>query len=438
MFYQDKYEKYLDDMIADIEKCKVSGKRIVFGYTSDTDALLTYDEKEFNTILEKYLTCEPHREKNDVVDSMEAFARLIAYYMMNGLGGEVDISDYKVVEYLLDHFEYSFSLGGTGAQGAAAMCCAGMPVLVHISDRSKSVCKLMDYPEMEAVQNGKVVPITALQSGEPVYHIVFSYTKGDRFRIGDKEYEVPVANRVILDYDRIHKDIVVEEGFKRYLEEHADKLISYNLSGFNAIVDNELAKRRLLELGDHYTKVKEKNADCITYFESAHYLSPEVKATVYAGISPYVNIMGMNEEELVAHGIELGVEIDKDNILDVLNGMDVIAERYKANGIILHTKDYSMYYGEELENADLEKGLTLGNLLSGTRARVGHYGNLEECRESLRLGLSPIGLRFAQELANMQIEKQICLVPSRYMEKPVCTIGLGDTFVAGVQFGFIK
>ena len=28
-YYQDKYEKYLDDMVADIEKCKISGKRIV-------------------------------------------------------------------------------------------------------------------------------------------------------------------------------------------------------------------------------------------------------------------------------------------------------------------------------------------------------------------------------------------------------------------------
>ena len=46
----------------------------------------------------------------------------------------------------------------------------------------------------------------------------------------------------------------------------------------------------------------------------------------------------------------------------------------------MHTKDYSMYYGSELYGIDLEKALTLGNLLSGTRARIGHYGSLEECR----------------------------------------------------------
>ena len=104
----------------------------------------------------------------------------------------------------------------------------------------------------------------------------------------------------------------------------------------------------------------------------------------------------------------------------------------------MHTKDYAMYYGDELKGVNLEKALTLGNLLSGTRARVGHYGNLDECRESLKLALSPAGLRFAEKLQEMKLEKKAFLVPSRYMEKPVCTIGLGDTFVAGVQFAFVR
>ncbi len=97
-----------------------------------------------------------------------------------------------------------------------------------------------------------------------------------------------------------------------------------------------------------------------------------------------------------------------------------------------------MYYGSELYGINLEKALTLGNLLSGTRARVGHYGSLEECRESLKLGLSETGLRFYNELEEMHLDRKVYLVPSRYMEKPACTIGLGDTFVAGVQFAFAR
>lgn len=160
-------------------------------------------------------------------------------------------------------------------------------------------------------------------------------------------------------------------------------IISYNLSGYNAIIDPELTERRMQELGAHYKKVKEENPECVIYFESAHYLSQEVKNIVYKEISHYVDIMGMNEEELLAHTRELGIEIDKDDLKDVLQGLEHLIKRYKVQGIIMHTKDYSMYYGSELYGIDLEKALTLGNLLSGTRARVGHYGSLEECpRES--------------------------------------------------------
>ena len=97
-----------------------------------------------------------------------------------------------------------------------------------------------------------------------------------------------------------------------------------------------------------------------------------------------------------------------------------------------------MYYGNELPNIDIEKGLTMGNLMSGTRARTGRYGDQKDCEETLSLPLSPTGLRFAQEVENISSSRSICLVPSRYMEKPAYTIGLGDTFVAGVQMAFIR
>ena len=82
---------------------------------------------------------------------------------------------------------------------------------------------------------------------------------------------MPIANRVILDYDTIHKDIVVSEDFKKYIEKNAKHIISYNLSGYNAIIDPELTERRMQELGAHYKKVKEENPECVIYFESAHY-----------------------------------------------------------------------------------------------------------------------------------------------------------------------
>ena len=280
MPYTDHYEKYLNEIPENIEKCKETGDRIVFGYTSDLDVLLTYNEDEFNKLVDTYVKGDIYRDGDENITDLESFSRIIAYYMANGLGGEADITDYKVVEYLLEHFEHKFSLGGTGAQGAAAMASVGMPLIAHISDKSEQVCDLMDYEGLNTIVGDKQVPMKTIQQGDPVYHVVFSYTKGDGFNLHGKRYTVPIANRVILDYDTIHKDIVVSEDFKKYIEKNAKHIISYNLSGYNAIIDPELTERRMQELGAHYKKVKEENPECVIYFESAHYLSQEVKNIV--------------------------------------------------------------------------------------------------------------------------------------------------------------
>ena len=152
----------------------------------------------------------------------------------------------------------------------------------------------------------------------------------------------------------------------------------------------------------------------------------------------YVDVLGMNEEELVVHTRECGQDIDKSSFPDILRGLELVQKKHGVKGIILHTKDYSLYFGNELAGINIEKGLAMGNLMAGTRARTGRYGSRQDCMDSLKDPLSPTGLRFAEELQAMSLAYDVHLVPSRYLEKPKYTIGLGDTFVAGVQMAFVR
>lgn len=439
MVYQDNYKKYLSELNSDIDLCQRTGRRVVFGYTSDLDIIFPYDSSALSSLYAEHLTEAPLIRVKDSIGSIADLARVTAAYMIAGAGGEIDITDYSVCSYLNETLNGVPGLGGTCAQGAAALAAVGIPLLAHISDRCRKVCELMDYPGLHTVKNGKSVPIREIASDEvPVYHMILQYTKGDSLEFGGKTYSVPCSNRLIMDFDTIHKDLHVSEDFRSYLEQHAASVISYNISGLNAIVDPALAAARLSQIDEHFKTVRRKNPDCIFYFESAHYLNPHVKHLVYQAMAQYVDILGMNEEELVVHTQECGQSIDKSDFSDILRGLELVQKRHGVNGIILHTKDYSMYYGNELKNIDIEKGLTMGNLMSGTRARTGRYGTQKDCEETLQLPLSPTGLRFADELAAMSSSHCTCLVPSRYMEKPKYTIGLGDTFVAGVQTAFIR
>ena len=98
MPYTDHYEKYLNEIPGNIEKCKETGDRIVFGYTSDLDVLLTYNEDEFNKLVDTYVKGDIYRDGDENITDLESFSRIIAYYMANGLGGEADDMDIHPVQ----------------------------------------------------------------------------------------------------------------------------------------------------------------------------------------------------------------------------------------------------------------------------------------------------------------------------------------------------
>ncbi len=439
MAYQDRYLEYLDSVPEIAERCFAVGGGPVLAYTSNLDVVVKWNADTFNELLDQYLKEEPSFTDEETIDDMEDFARIVSYFAIHGYGGEVEVTSKEVVEELKRLFEYRYELGGTCAQGSAALGAIGMPVLTHITDQSAEVIEWLDYKGMESTKDGKRVPIRECISGEtPLLHLIVQYSKGDKIRVRGKEYEVALSNRIIIDYDQVHKIMPVRRDFLDYLEEHAEKISSYDISGFNAIREQEVLEGRIRELAEHYRIIKEKNPNIVIYFESAHYISSQIRDALYDGIGEYMDIMGMNEEELEDLTKRKAHPVDKEDIESVLNGLDYVLELYPAKGIVMHSKDYALYYGEPMATVDIEMGLTLGNLMSGTRARIGKYGTKEDCRKSLELGLSRIGLEFAERLSHIQRKHTAVLVPSRYMEKPRYTIGLGDTFVAGMQLCFAK
>lgn len=438
MAYQDKYREYLEAVPGVIARCRETGNRPVVAFTSNYDAIANCDEESFNRLLETYLKEEPSYTEEEPIESMEDFARIISYFAINGLGGEVDITSGAVAEELKKSFPMQYALGGTCAQSTGALSAMGVPVLTHFTDQSEDVLVSMDFKGAESVKNGERILLKDCISGEnALIHFIMQYSKGDVLHIGGKEYVIPVSNRLIMQYDQVHKVMPVREDFLSYVEEHAEQVYSYSISGFNAILDMDIMKERANQIKEHLEKVKAKNPNVVVYFESAHYISTKIRDYLYGVLAPYMDIMGMNEEELV-HLTKMEHPVDKDDIDSIINGLDYILEQFPAKGIVMHSKDYSLYYGKKMEGIDLEMGLTLGNLMSGTKARAGHYGSLDDCRENLKLDLSPVGVSFAERLERMRTKHTPILVPSRYMEKPSYTIGLGDTFVAGVQLCFVK
>jgi ADP-dependent phosphofructokinase/glucokinase len=439
MTYKDQYQESLEEIHDLVKYSNECGKSPIFGYTSNLDVVLHWEIDKYNEILKTYLKQEPCIYEGDVIDTMEDFARISSYYLMRGYGGNFDITSIEVCDYLKEVFSFEYSLGGTSAQGAAAFGTIGFSVNVHLTDASKEVCYMMNHSGTNIIKDNKKVPIIKGVSGEnPVYHFILQFKKDDKLQIWGREIPIPSSNRMILFFDTVHKEVPIRQDFLKYWNTTQEEPTSYLISGFDAIIDTKIMENRLQELEPHLKKMKDKYPDTVFYFEGAFYMNPKVKEQATKRLCQYVDILGMNEEELEEQIGRFGEHIDIENFDEILYGLDLILSKYPVQGIVIHTKDYSMYYGNELNGIDIERGLTMGNIMSATRARIGKYGNLEECKETLQLPLSRIGLQFAEVSKQKNTERLIKVVPSKYLEYPKYTIGLGDTFVSGVHTCFIR
>ena len=169
------------------------------------------------------------------------------------------------------------------------------------------------------------------------------------------------------------------------------------------------------------------------YMEGAFYMNPEVKEILFQTLGPYCTVIGTNEEELADLTRRRSCSVDLADPASVLEALEDMLAWYGPEGVILHTKDYALFYGTCPSGVDMEMGLTVGNLMSATRARCGRYGSMEDLWESLDIPLSAEGLRFFDGIHRVEKKHEAVIVPSRYLERPRYTIGLGDTFVGGVQ-----
>ena len=410
----------------------------VLGFTSNLDIVLHWDEEKYNAILKEFLKDEPSFVVGEEMRTMEDFARISADFLRKGLGGNFDITEAAVCTYLRENFSSELALGGTAAQGSAALGAFGFPVCVHITDACKEVCDLMHYEGTRAITQKGMVSLPEAASEEiPVSHFILQFPKGDVIHIGGEECTIPSSNRMILFYDKMQKEVPFNKAFFSYWESGEHHPASLLFSGFDAVIDEAIAEKKIDRMKTFFERVKEHTPDVKGYLEGAFYMNPKVKEMLFSRLGPLMSAVGMNEEELAAQLERLNKKADLDHMEGILEALDELIRVFSFRGIVLHSKDYALYYGEEMEGCDIEAGLTMGNLMASTRARVGHYGTAEEAEETLLLPLSETGLRLHEECEQIRTDKSLILVPSRYLEKPKYTIGLGDTFVAGVHTCFL-
>ncbi|MDO4632585.1 MAG: ADP-dependent glucokinase/phosphofructokinase [Eubacteriales bacterium] len=413
------------------------GTLTAMGYTSNLDILCDFSVERLNELLDKYLKGASLQNMQIVspIRSMEDLLQTIVYYCRMGIGGEVDLED---TDLLNACFDLKYGMGGTAVQAALALHMVGVPSVVHLTDDSKEVCEILDTPEIFAVSADGQLEHTGRiqQTNDQEKHCIIQFKKGDVIRLGEERVTIPCSNRLILTQITVNRYVPFNENYFRWIEEHAEKVNSNVLSSFNCLHEEEVLSARLSYTKEHIAKYRKANPKGIVFFEDAHYHDSHIKALCQNWLYGEVDIVSLNEEELKDNLQHLYQrEVDTDDILECVEGARYIRRNYGVHkGVIIHTKDYAMYVGDPLE-ADIEKGLMCGNMLATAKAANGLYGTYDQIREILGNSLSEKGVADCIRLKELGAE-DVTLVPSKYIDKPKYTIGLGDSFVGGVQICF--
>ncbi len=437
MTMNEKYREVFDTMPELFSRRIEEGRYPAMGYTSDLDLLCEFHVDTMNQLLEQHCAGEKLEDMKVAksIASIEDLLHTMVYYCIHGIGGEVDVENTQV---MTDSFQWQYGIGGTAVQAAMALSEVGCPSIVHLTDDSKEVCDILNTPYIYTIsKDGKMIHTgECVQTVDQEIHYIIQFRKGEVVCLGDQEAMIPTSNRLIITKNTINEFVPLSDSYFQYIEEHAETISSNVLSSFNALSDPNLLQERLDYVKAHIERYKQANPKGIVFFEDAHYHSDEIRKICLETIYSSCDIVSMNEEELAYTLKTLAFDINIEDIFSCLEGVDFIREKFGVQkGIIVHTANYAMYVGDKLD-ADIEKGLICGNLLATGKAANGWYASREQLKELLDRDLSQRGVSDLEKVENSAYADRVVLVPSKYIDKPQYTIGLGDSFVSGVQTCF--
>lgn len=415
----------------DVRAGKSLSRMPALGYTSNLDVLLKWDEARFNRLIERWMAAGLGEKMDALLDKMR-------HLMQAGGGSELLEPCMEAEQILLDELEATPALGGTGTQAAAALGALNVECVLHLSDRSPQVCRQLDYPSLRTAVSGQLTGCAEVAlKMQPYTHLIIQYPAGAHVRFGAEEIVTPAHNRIILDQGPEKEHLRLEPRFAAWCEANERRLSSYVLTGYNSPLVPQEMDAFVADTLAHVRRLRALGTDAILYHEDASYAQGAARRwETHRRLLPLVDVMGCNEDELGEFAQWQNRRLDADDPASVTALLDHLLQLYAPlRGVVLHTARYALYYGAPLPG-DMRRGLSMGNLMAASRARTGRYPNRTDLSDTLSCPLNPQGVAFCAQLTALSTAHPVCAVPGRSIQ-PICTIGLGDTFIGGVQTGFI-
>jgi len=442
---------------------------IFLAYNANVDAIKIFkDGKEVEELINQFPVGEIlksiERYPRKIKSPLDFMGRLI-HSMKYGKPAEVPMVEDESLNRWFDSIEYDEErIGGQVGIISNLLSILNLRrIIAYIPLLSKKQAEMFNnsdnllYP---TVANGKLIlrkPIEVYREEDPLkINRIFEYRKDLEFSLGEERIKTPYANRLIVASRPDSFRIEIRDDLKEKLPEIGEMVDCAILSGYQGIKEKYSDGKDdlyYIERAQEDIDLLRRNKNIKIHVEFASIQSKRLRKMIVDKIVSKVDSLGMDETEIanVIHVMgyeDLSEHIIKNSLLeDILYASKILLESYSNLEVVqVHTLYYILYLcrgDNPLEEKELEETLELATVLASTKAKLGEISSLEDLKEGIKIPYNRYWKLFRRIVEDLRESPEyrdykIAMVPTRLVENPKSTVGLGDTISSGAFVGYVS
>ena len=471
------WEKRYTDAYFNIAGSLKDIRGVFVAYNSNIDAIKRLNDGEMRKLI-GMLGCNAIQEKvvqypREIRDPVDLMARLVIS-MRDGKAAEVPTYTTDIHEWLQNNLGFDRArMGGQAGIMSNLLANLGIQnVITYVPWLSKEQAEyFVDSPNLRhpAVENGELV----LRHPREIYdheikpkvNWILEYSKGTNVCCAGECFTVPRDNRLIISSrpDWLHIDMS-SELYDR-LPQIRQKIDGALLAGYQMIKeeyeDGTTYHDYVEKAVNVISRLKECNPGMQIHVEFTSIQNRVIRKAILTEIvKKHVTSLGLDTVEVANALNVLGYEElafavmsrDEKSVIALYEGAVRLLNDLQLQVVHIHSLGHYISLVSKDHPVDVEghrDALLFGSVLAATQASLGYIGSIDDTLEGLKVPVYEKGHKDLGSLAEYLVRKGVCsmnefesgcinalghslvIVPTKIVEKPVGTVGIGDAISAG-------
>jgi len=473
----NEWEKRYSIAYYNISKILTGIRGIFVAYNCNVDAIKHVKEKDIHklisTVGKKSVQQRVTEYPREIQDPVDLVARLVIA-MRDGKAAEVPTYTTEIHKWLMDNLVFDKARMG-GQAGIISNLLANLGinnVIVYVPWLSKEQAEYfvdtanIKYPVIEDGVLKFKHPSEAYDSYQkPKVNWILEFSKGTKFELAEEVFEVPRDNRLIISSRPTWVRIDMSEDLYEHLSKMNGMIDGAILSGYQMIKeeyeDGTTYRHYVKRAVKVIERLKEGNPNMRIHVEFTSIQNKVIRKAILKDIVyKHVSSLGLDTIEVANALNVLGHEelayavISKgeNSISALYEGAVKLLCELKLERVHVHSLGFYICVASRdfpLTVEEHRDALMFSATLAAAQALHGDIGSLKDGQTALKVPISERGHDDLEQLEKYLVRRDVCtgtefedgcicainhdliVIPTKVVQDPVGTVGIGDTISAG-------